>query len=167
MQRIGLAKFRRMIGSTEINRRYAGSTLIHGVIPAPSIYSWTRSADVQDDSADGVARVTLTLNTDGSITITRSAGDTGTHDFPTLHWHDGGTVAGIGNSRWAKKTFVSGDGFTGTLSTSLIALSSARTIILALNVGAAQAGVSRFEFYSDSGGTTKVGEITLSLQATP
>jgi len=74
-------------------------------------------------------------------------------------------VAGIGNSRWAKKTFVSGDITSGTLATTITDLTAVRTIAIQTVAGEARSGVVLIEIYSDAGGTTKVGEISFTITA--
>lgn len=129
----------------------------------PSYYSWTRYAEVNDDNFNGTSSITATFNTNGTVSYTTSASDF--HITDMTHWHDGGTVTGIGNSRWAKKTFVSGDLTSGTLGTSITALSTARTIAIQTVASEVRSGVYLIEIYSDSGGTTKVGEISLTISA--
>lgn len=137
------------------------ATLARAVAP-PSYYVWTRYATVNDTSGNAASQITLTFNTNGTVSITNSAGDTVDTDFP--HWHNGGTVTGIGNSRWAKKTS-SGDITTGTLTTTLVALSAARTLAIQTVAGEARVGQELIEIFSNSGGTTKVGEIALTVTA--
>lgn len=124
-------------------------------------YSWINTASVIDTGFSG-SSLTASFNTDGTVTFTTSVGDTLIDNID--HWHIEGTVAGIGNSRWAKRTFVSGTALTGTLGTSLTALSEART----LSIEATAANVSGtvlIEIYSDAAGTIKVGQITITLSA--
>lgn len=128
-------------------------------------YTWTRYATIYDDSGNGSSSITAVFNTNGTITFNTSLGDGASLDTDFTHWHDGGTVTGIGNSRWAKKTS-SGDPTTGTLTTSLVALSSSKTISISTVGGEGRSGVELVEIYSDSGGTTKVGQITLTITAT-
>lgn len=128
-------------------------------------YTWTRYATIYDDNDSSSSSITAVFNTNGTITFTTSTGDGSSLDTDFTHWHDGGTVTGIGNSRWAKKTS-SGDPTTGTLTTSLVALSSSKTISISTVAGEGRSGVELVEIYSDSGGTTKVGQITLTITAT-
>lgn len=154
----------RYLGSTAINRVYFGSTLVYGEAPAGGIYSWTRSADVYDISGNGSSQITITFNTNGTCSYSSSSGDAAAITNDMSHWHDGGTVAGIGNSRWIKKTS-SGDTTSGTLTTALVALSSSRTLSISTIAGEARQGNDLLEIYSDSGGTTKVGQIDLTITA--
>lgn len=161
----GTADGQRYLGSTRINRVYLGSTRVYGDAPAGGGgggYSWTRYATVTDDNANAATQITLSFNTDGTVSYTNSTGDSVSTDL--THWHDGGTVSGIGNSRWAKKTST-GDATSGTLTSSLVAMSSARTISIQSVAGEARAGQELIEIYSDSGGTTKVGQIDLAITA--
>jgi hypothetical protein len=135
--------------------------------PPPSFYSWTRDVDVFDDNGNETSSVTATFNTNGTVSYTTSTGDLGGLSQNMSHWHDGGTVTGIGNSRWAKKTFVSGDATSGTLATTLTALSASRTIAIQTVASELREGVVLIEIYSDSGGVTKVGEISLTIGASP
>lgn len=150
------------LGTTAVTKVYLGTTLLFG---GTSYYSWTRYAQVSDDNANGSSSITATFNTDGTVTYATSTGDSFSLDNNMPHWHDGGTVTNIGNSRWAKRTFVSGDTVTGTLATTLTAMSTARTIAIQTVAGEARSGVVLIEIYSDSGGTTKVGEISLTISA--
>ena len=129
-----------------------------------SFYSFTRFATSIDNNDSSSSSITATFNTNGTVSFTTSAGDSQTNDFS--HWHDGGTVTGIGNSRWAKRTLLSGDAVTGTLATTLTALSSSRTIAIQTVGGEGKSGLVLIEIYSDSGGTTKVGEINFTITAT-
>lgn len=133
------------------------------VVSVASFYSWTRFATVTDDNVNTASSITASFNTDGTVSFTTSAGDSQTNDI--THWHDGGTVAGIGNSRWAKKTS-SGDPTTGTLTSTLVDLTAARTIAIQTVAGEARVGQELIEIYSDSGGTVKVGEIAFTISAT-
>lgn len=128
-------------------------------------YSWTRYALVFDDNASGGSSITATFNTNGTVTYAASIGDGASLENDMPHWHDGGTVTGIGNSRWAKKTFVSGDVTTGTLATTLTALSANRTMAIQTVAGEARSGEYLIEIYSDSGGTVKVGQILFTITA--
>lgn len=130
-----------------------------------NVYQWARYATVSDGNASGSSSITATFNTNGTVSFTTSAGDDGTLDTDFTHWHDGGTVTNIGNSRWAKKTSF-GDATSGTLTTSLVALSSAKTISIQTVGGETRTGEDFIEIYSDSNGTTKVGEITFTITAT-
>ena len=132
---------------------------------ADAFYNFTRFAESNDDNANAATTVTATFNTDGSVTVTNSVGDSSSTDF--THWHNLGTSAGIGNSRWAKKTLVSGDVTTGTLLTTITALSSSRTIEISTVASELKSGEYLIEIYSDVGGTTKVGQILLTLTANP
>lgn len=131
----------------------------------PSWYVWSRYASVFDDNLNGSSSITATFNTNGTVSFATSTGDGGSLDTDMTHWHDGGTVTNIGNSRWAKKTFVSGDATTGTLATTITALSASRTVAIQTVGGEPRAGIILIEIYSDSGGTTKVGEITFDIGA--
>lgn len=130
-----------------------------------AFYSFIRYATVFDVNDSGSSSITASFNTDGTVSFTTSVGDGGSLDTDFTHWHNGGTVAGIGNSRWAKKTS-SGDPTTGTLTTTLVALSTAKTIAIQTVAGEGRSGIELVEIYSDSGGTTKVGEITFTITAT-
>lgn len=130
---------------------------------APSFYDWTRFATVTDDNVNLASSITASFNTDGTVSFTTSAGDSQTNDIS--HWHDGGTVAGIGNSRWAKKTS-SGDPTTGTLTSTLVDITAARTMSIQTVAGEARVGVELIEIFSDSGGTVKVGQISFTISAT-
>lgn len=152
------------LAAAAINRAYLGGTLVFGVAPA-SFYSWTRNVFIGDDNLNGTASVTISFNTDGSVSFTTSLGDGASLDTDLTHWHDGGTVSGIGNSRWAKKTS-SGDPTGGTLASTLVAFSAAKTMSISTVGGEARQGNEVIEIYSDSGGTTKVGEINLTVTAT-
>ena len=125
-------------------------------------YSWIRYATVSDYNFNGSSSITATFNTDGSVSFTTSLGDEGSLYTDMTHWHDGGNVTNIGSSRWAKKTS-SGDPTSGTLTSTLVALSSSKTITIQAVAGA---GEELIEIYSDSGGTTKVGQIALTISAT-
>ena len=135
-------------------------------IGGASFYSWANSASVDDvqGNDNGSSSITASFNNDGSVTFTTSAGDEGSLITDISNWHDGGTVAGIGNSRWAKRTS-QGDIVTGTLTTTLVALSTAKTIAIQTVVGESRTGIELIEIYSDSGGTTKVGEILFTISA--
>ena len=128
-------------------------------------YSFVREASVSDDNVSGASSITANFNTDGSVSFTTSIGDGGSLATDLTHWHDGGTVAGIGNSRWAKKTFVSGDITAGSLATTITDLTAVRTIAIQTVAGEARSGVVLIEIYSDAGGTTKVGEISFTITA--
>lgn len=136
--------------------------IIRAAAAPPSFYSWTRFATVNDTSGNAASQITASFNTNGTVTFTNSAGDTVSTDL--THWHNGGTVTGIGNSRWAKKTS-SGDATSGTLTSTLVALSAARTLSIQTVAGEARSGQELIEIYSDSGGVTKVGEIAFTLTA--
>lgn len=131
-----------------------------------AFYSFIRYATVFDDNASGSSSITASFNTDGTVSFTTSVGDGASLDTDFTHWHNGGTVAGIGNSRWAKKTSQGGDPTAGTLTTTLVALSTAKTIAIQTVAGEGRSGIELVEIYSDSGGTTKVGEITFTITAT-
>lgn len=131
-----------------------------------NVYAWTRYATVFDDNGNGSSSITVVFETDGTISVTTSFGDLASLETDFTHWHDGGTVSGIGNSRWAKRTFISGDAASGTLGTTLVALSSSKTIAMQTAAGEGRSGEILIEIYSDSGGTTKVGQITLTITAT-
>lgn len=167
MQRLGIGKFQRRLGATKINRRYVGATRIHGVDPPAPFYSYTGSAYTDDANASGTATLTAQFQVDGRITFIASTGDGGGLSWTITHWHDGGTVSGIGNSRWAKKTLVSGDVTTGTVLTSLTALTAIRTMVISLVAGEAREGTYLVEIYSDSGGINKVGEVVLTMTVAP
>lgn len=141
--------------------------VIRAASAPPSYYSWTRSAYSNDDSLNGLARITVTFNTNGSITLGGLAGDAVGGSWSPLTWHDGGVVTGIGNSRWAKKTYIGGNTTAGTILSTPTALSAALTVSLALAAGGATSGSVLIEIYSNSGGTVKVGEIILTLSANP
>lgn len=125
-------------------------------------YSWSNSISVADTNQSGGSSFTASFNTDGTVTFTTSVGDTLTENID--HWHNGGTVAGIGNSRWAKKTNIDGVPGTGTLGTSPTALTEARTLTITAAVQAVDS-IILIEIYSNAEGTTKVGEITLTMAA--
>jgi hypothetical protein len=142
------------------------TTITNMILTVTSVfYNLTRFASSTDDNANDASTVTATFNTDGSVTITNSAGDSSTSDF--THWHNLGTSAGIGNSRWAKKTLVSGDVTSGTLGTSITSLDTTRTITISTVAAEQRSGVYLIEIYNDAGGTTKVGQISLTLTANP
>ena len=132
-------------------------------------YSFTGWSEVVDDNASGTATVTATFQTDGSLTFAASTGDAGGLTTSGItHWHDGGTVAGIGNSRWARRTLISGDTMTSGISTTTpTALSTARNMAISLVTGEGRSGTYRIDFYSDPGGTNKVGELFLTQTAVP
>lgn len=140
------------------------ATIAKPAAAPPSYYSWARGADVYDISGNGTAQITITFNTNGTCTYSSSSGDAAAITNDMSHWHDGGTVTGIGNSRWIKKTSF-GDPTSGTISSTLQALSAARTLSIATVVGEARQGNELLEIYSDSGGVTKVGEINLTVTA--
>lgn len=128
------------------------------------IYSYSYFASVYDDDFSGKAEVIVTFNTDGSLTASASIGDGGSLATDVLNWHTSVT-AGIGSSRWAKKTYISGDPTSGTISSAITALGTAKTVSIEF-IGTDLSGVALIEIYSDSGGTTKVGEVELTLIAT-
>jgi hypothetical protein len=127
-------------------------------------YTMTRYALINDDNLSGASSITAVFNTNGTISFNISSGD-GPVDTDFTHWHDGGTVSGIGNSRWAKRTLLSGDAVTGTLDTTIVALSASKTIAIQTVAGEAKSGEVLVEIYSDAGGITKVGQITLTITA--
>lgn len=128
------------------------------------IYSYAYFASVYDDDFSGKAEVIVTFNTDGSLSASASVGDGGALSTDVLDWHTSVT-AGIGSSRWAKKTYISGDATSGTIGATITALSPAKTVSIE-SIGTDLTGVALIEIYSDSGGTTKVGEVELTLIAT-
>lgn len=164
MIKLGANPLGMKLAAAAINRAYLGGTLVFGVAPA-SFYSWTRTVSIDDDNLNGIASVTISFNTDGTCSYTTSTGDGAALEQDMPHWHDGGTVSGIGNSRWAKKTS-SGDTTGGTLTSTLVAFSAAKTMSISTVGGEARQGTELIEIYSDSGGTTKVGEISLTATAT-
>lgn len=133
--------------------------------PAITWYVWSRTVVVDSGTNDVPrARNWLTFNTNGTITVGTVTGNViSQNDF--THWHDGGTVTGIGNSRWIKRTELSTPPNVSTISTTApTALSTALT----LNIATTDLQFicdSLLEIYSDSGGTTKVGEINLNQVA--
>ena len=159
------------LGTAAINKIYLGTVLLFGGTGGGgggggggTFYTWTRNASAYDDNGNGTAQLTISFNTDGTVSFSSSSFDVGSlfSDFPSYHWHDAGTVAGIGNSRWAKKT-AGGDPTTGTLTTSLVSLSTVKTLSITTVAGDPRLSNDKIEIYSDAGGTTKVGEINLSL----
>lgn len=132
-------------------------------------YSFTGWAEVTDDNLSGTASVTATFQTDGRLTFSASTGDAGSLMTSGItHWHNGGTVTGIGSSRWAKRTLISGDTMTSGISTSTpTALSTARTMVISLVGGEGRSGTYRIDFFSNSSGTVKVGELFLTMTAVP
>lgn len=130
-------------------------------------YTIVGSANTDDGNGSGTATLTASFNTNGTITFTTSTGDAVGLQINITHWHNGGTVTGIGSSRWAKKTLVEGDITSGTLTTTLVALSANRTMAISLVAGEGRSGTYLVEIYSDSGGTTKVGEVIITLTVAP
>lgn len=135
------------------------TNLVITVSGGGGFYSWSNTVSVADTNLSGGSSFTASFNTDGTVTFTTSVGDTITENID--HWHDGGTVAGIGNSRWAKKSNISGTLGTGTLGTSPTALTEARTLTITSFVAEVNSTIL-IEIYSNAEGTTKVGEITLT-----
>jgi hypothetical protein len=80
------------------------------------------------------------------------------------NWH-GPTTSGIGSSRWAKLTKLAGDNPTGPTLATVHALSSDLTISLVRSTTGSTDGTYLVEIYSDSAGTTKVGQGTVYLAA--
>lgn len=132
-------------------------------------YSFTGWAEIYDDNFSGTATVTATFQTDGRLTFAPSTGDVGGLTSSGItHWHDGGTVTGIGSSRWAQRTLISGDVMTSGISTSTpTALSTARNMAISLVGGEGRSGTYRIDFFSNSSGTVKVGELFLTMTAVP
>lgn len=136
--------------------------LMRKAVAAPSWYVWTRTVSVGSGLNDfDRARNTLVFNIDGTVSISLLTGNVmPINDFP--HWHNGGTVAGIGNSRWIKRTELDNPPISSTISTTTpTALSTARNIAALANTDYGTV-THLLEIYSDSAGTTKVGEITLT-----
>lgn len=67
MQRLGTAKYRRRLGSTKINRRYLGTTMLFGQDTLDT------TAFFAEDLATGTSLSECTFNTDGSATLTGNA----------------------------------------------------------------------------------------------
>jgi hypothetical protein len=148
------------LGSTQIKKVYIGATQVYA-----SYYTLSGSGSVYDYNDSNSSSLTASFNNNGTITWSGGADDP-VVTKNIFAWHDGGNVSGIGDSRWAKKTFVSGDPTSGTLTTSLVALSSVKTVTISTVSGEGKSGNLLIEIYSDSGGTEKVGEITLQITAT-
>lgn len=155
-----LLKYGRKLVADAASYTYSGNNAV-----LSKFYTMTRYATIFDDSGNGSSSITAVFNTNGTISFNTSAGD-GPVDTNFTHWHDGGTVSGIGNSRWAKRTLLSGDAVAGSLDTTLVALSASKTIAIQTVAGEGKSGEVLIEIYSDSGGTTKVGQITLTITAT-
>lgn len=108
----------------------------------------------------------LFFNTDGTVSVTTSAGahhagDTG---LPS-HWYNP-TTPSIGNSYWVRATHVSGDVVTaGDSVGSWLALSSNRFWGMHAANGASAEGTYTFEIASDSGGVTVVATGNIILTA--
>lgn len=132
-------------------------------------YSFTGWAELLDDNGSLTATLTAYFNTNGTLTFGASTGDSGGLSTSGItHWHNGGTVTGIGNSRWAKRTQVDGDIMTSSISTTTpTALSTNHTMEIKLVGGETRAGTYLVEVYSDSGGVTKVGQVTLTMTVYP
>jgi hypothetical protein len=98
---------------------------------------------------------TVTVNTDGSITWTKTAGAAWGPTPNQYPWFDpvGGTP---GNSYWVRATPTSGTWSSGTTG-SWLALSSARTWTVSCSSGASKDIVCTFEIASDAAGATIVG----------
>lgn len=156
-----LLKYGRKLVADAASYTYSGNNAV-----LSKFYTMTRYATVFDDSGNGSSSITAVFNTNGTISFTTSLGDGTSLDTDFTHWHDGGTVSGIGNSRWAKRTLLSGDAVSGSLDTTLVALSASKTIAIQTVAGEGKSGEVLIEIYSDSGGTTKVGQITLTITAT-
>ena len=154
-----LLKYGRKLVAGAASYTYSGNNAV-----LSTFYAMTRYATIFDDNANGLSSITAVFNTNGTISFTTSSGD-GPVDTDFTHWNDGGTVTGIGNDRWAKRTLLSGDAVSGTLDTTLVALSASKTIAIQTVAGEAKSGEVLIELYSDAGGTTKVGQITLTITA--
>ena len=155
-----LLKYGRKLVAGAASYTYSGNNAV-----LSTFYAMTRYATIFDDNANGLSSITAVFNTNGTVTFTTSLGDGFSLDTDFTHWHNGGTVTGIGNDRWAKRTLLSGDAVSGTLDTTLVALSASKTIAIQTVAGEAKSGEVLIELYSDAGGTTKVGQITLTITA--
>lgn len=156
-----LLKYGRKLVANAASYTYSGNNAV-----LSKFYTMTRYATVFDDNGNGSSSITAVFNTNGTISFNTSFGDGASLDTDFTHWHDGGTVSGIGNSRWAKRTLLSGDAVAGSLDTTLVALSASKAIAIQTVAGEGKSGEVLIEIYSDSGGTTKVGQITLTITAT-
>lgn len=130
------------------------------------VYSYSYSASILDTNLSRDCSIIVTFNTDGSCSVVGTPGDTGSLASDVGNWHTS-VSAGIGSSRWAKKTDLGPDSTTGTLSTTLVAMSSARTVTITSTGSGAKYCTTRIDIYSDSGGTAKVGDVTIALSASP
>ncbi len=127
-------------------------------------YSLAGFGYVYDANTNGSSEITATFASNGVISYQVSVGDEAGLTTTISAWHDAGAVAGIGSSRWAKKTDL-GDLTAGTLATTLTSLSTNRTIQINTVGGERRQGNVLIEIYSDAGGTTKVGQVELTLTA--
>ena len=142
------------LGTTEITKVFLGTTQVYA-----SYYILSGTQSVYDYNDSNSSSITVNFNTDGTITASGGADDPVVVSTPN-RWHTSAPVTGIGNSRWAKRTLLSGDAVSGTLSTSVVSLGSFKTISISTVGGEGRSANVLVEIYSDSGGTTKVGEIT-------
>lgn len=107
------------------------------------------------DAVSTISQVDITFTTSGPIVYTEAAYSSGSTDWATP------TTAGIGNSYWIKLTKTSGNTILGMTSGTIYALSTNRTVYITTSGGFSSGTI---DIYSDSGGTTRVGGGTFSLQ---
>jgi hypothetical protein len=117
---------------------------------------------VSGTAGAGSITATVTLNTDGTTSVTASSGDT-INTNSTTNWHSP-TTTNIGFSYWITVTDVGIDAITGTVT--LANVSSTITLDALCGTGNSTSHEALIEVFSDSGGTNKVTEITLTITLT-
>lgn len=110
-------------------------------------------------SATGTKAVTLTLNTDGTISVVRSSGATNTIyvDSGPTNWYTP-TTGGIGTSWYARLDSVSMSSgvFTGTLTTGWQQLNTSKTLIASAADNNTVAGTANIELSTSGSGPATV-----------
>lgn len=115
-----------------------------------------------DAAAPFNATASVTLETDGSVTV--SATPTASGNTITSPWHVDGVAVGRGTGIWVEATQVSGT-TNGTFG-SRLQLSSARTWSISRTTDGSTTGTVRLDFYRAAVGGSLVGSQSISLTAT-
>ena len=119
-------------------------------------------------SVTGTYTATITLETDGTISVSKSGGGNNVVNASSgpTNWYTP-TTGGIGSTWYARLTTVVtyGSGFTGTLSTSWQSLASAKTLIASAAPETLTGGSCSIELStSASGPATVILPVTLEQQ---
>ncbi len=128
------------------------------------ISPWTFGST--DTTADAGAGVTITLDTNGTTSVTKEADDE-TLINTTTNWYTP-TTTNIGTSYWVQATLVTGSAATSGTFGSRLQLNSARAWNWTTTaVAGVKSGQIKFDFYDASTGGNLVGSVNADFTVTP